>query len=107
MCKKCLKIVQKLAKMTKIAQKKAKTFKKLLEKPKISTPVKKIALTVSAAFSISGSSFFSPKNYSCAEMEKAADAVSANFFHGCANFWFLKQFFNGFCLFLCHFCHFC
>ena len=29
--------------MTKIAQKKAKNIKKLLEKPKISTPVKKIS----------------------------------------------------------------
>ena len=47
-----LKIVQKVAKMTKIAPKKAKTVKKLLEKPKISTPVKKIALTASATFSI-------------------------------------------------------
>ena len=33
--------MQKLAKMTKIAQKKANTIKKLLEKPKISIPVKK------------------------------------------------------------------
>ena len=38
-----LKIVQKFAKMTKIAQKKAKNIKKLLEKPKISTPAKKIS----------------------------------------------------------------
>ena len=51
-----LKIVQKLAKITKTAQKKAKTIKKLLEKPTISTPVKKLALTASTAsvaFSIS------------------------------------------------------
>ena len=39
-----LKIVQKIAKMTKIAQKRAKNIKKLLEKPKISTPVKTLAL---------------------------------------------------------------
>ena len=55
-----LKIVQKLAKITKSAQKRQKPLKKLLEKPKISTPVKKIALTVSAmsaAFSISGEGF--------------------------------------------------
>ena len=35
----------------------------------------------------------------CAEVEKAADAVSAIFFYRCAIFWFFKQFLNGFCLF--------
>ena len=51
-----LKIVQKIPKMTKLNKKKAKTIIQWLEKPKISTPVKKIALTASAAsaaFSIS------------------------------------------------------
>ena len=33
------------------------------------------------------------------EMEKAAEAVSANCFYSCAIFWFFKQIFNGFCLF--------
>ena len=51
-----LKIFQKFAKMTQIAQKKAKNIKKLLEKPKISIPVNKLALTASATFSISGQS---------------------------------------------------
>ena len=52
-CAKNAKNCAKFANITKYGQKKAKTIKKLLDNPKISTPAKKLALTTSADFSIS------------------------------------------------------
>ena len=67
-----LKIVQRCAKITKIA---TKTIDKLLEKPKISTPVKKLALAVStpsAAFSIAVVRL-SSRSASCQNDKEAED----------------------------------